>query len=70
MEKGLITRDDLIYLGNYNRDLKAIKYTLKGLMFINTITFGLIEDRLCFQYDKLLETWQKAIGEPGYFDKN
>lgn len=69
MKKGVITRDDLICMDNYNRDRLLLENAAKGLEFLNKITFGLIEDRLLVQYDKLLETWVKSMDEPGYFDK-
>lgn len=69
MKKGVITRDDLICMDNYNRDHLLLENVAKWLEFVNKITFGLIEDRLLVQYDKLLETWVKKMYEPGYFDK-
>jgi len=69
MKKGVIKTEDIICMDNYNRDVAMLKQAAKFLEFINKITFGLMEDRLLFQYDKILETWQKAMGKPGYFDK-
>jgi len=69
MEKGIIKREDVICMDNYNRDSAILKQEAKFLEFINKITFGLMENHLLFQYDKLLETWVKKMDEPGYFDK-
>lgn len=70
MEKVIITREDLnICMDNYNRDFKMLQKVLKCFIFINKITFGLIESRLLFQYDKLLAAWENDMQQPGYFDK-
>jgi hypothetical protein len=69
MSKLKITREDLICMDNYNRDLKLLQSAAKWLEFVNKITFGLIESRLLYQYDLLLETWVNDMQKDGYFDK-
>lgn len=69
MEKVVIKKEDVVCFDRYNRDRKLVNLALNGLIFLNTITFGLIEDRLLFQYEKLLKTWVKSMDKPGYFDK-
>lgn len=68
MKNQIITKKD-IFTPEFDRDCNALKFTIRLLMFLNAITFGLIEKRLEYQLDIIYGLWIKKLENGDYFVK-
>lgn len=67
--KIIITKKDIL-TPEFDRDCEALKLTIRLLMFLNAITFGLIEKRLEHQLDIIYGIWHKKLENGDYFVNN